>query len=521
MKKTLLTIIAALLLEGVVNAQNHWDAPDSHAKSSNTPIVASVTLDGNAVTLTADYRLGAFVGNELRGLAAPYTEEEGNFEDSNFWIQVFYNQGTTETISFKLYDGTNEYTTCSVTRTTQEEGWGTPTNPVVLDFATTQIMTQTTALITGWNWWSTPIEMSGVDGLTMLENALGNTGIRIQSKTASTDYYDFDEYSFWDGQLSTITNEQMYKIRTSVGSEISLTGIPAIPSNHTINISYGWNWIGFPSASSISLEDALAGFSPENEDQIKSSSQFAQFYDFEGFTFWDGGLTTLTPGRGYMYKSNSTTPKQLTFQAGAKGEVLAENVSLSGKTFLAEDGLYANNMTITAIIELDGEVLRSDDYELAAFVGKECRGSVKLKYVRPLDQYMAFLLIHGDQEESLRFVLTDSNECSWSSDNIIYANDATIGTPTKPVMLHFGPMGVDENGLTMINVYPNPSNGIFNIDGEDIQKIEVLNALGQIVYSKEINDNHLQVDLSRHSIGAYLLRVVTSNGIITHKIVKK
>ena len=154
MKKTLLTIIAALLLGGVVNAQG-WGETDSHAKSSNTPIVASVTLDGNAVTPTADYRLGAFVGEELRGLAAPHT-------DNNFWIQVFYNQGATETISFKLYDGNNEYTTCSVTQTTQEEGWGTPTNPVELDFATTQMMTQTSTLVTGWNWWSTPIEMNGI-----------------------------------------------------------------------------------------------------------------------------------------------------------------------------------------------------------------------------------------------------------------------------------------------------------------------------------------------------------------------
>ena len=83
MKKTLLTIIAALLLGGVVNAQG-WGETDSHAKSSNTPIVASVTLDGEAVTPTADYRLGAFVNDSLRGIAAPHT-------DNNFWIQVFYN----------------------------------------------------------------------------------------------------------------------------------------------------------------------------------------------------------------------------------------------------------------------------------------------------------------------------------------------------------------------------------------------------------------------------------------------
>lgn len=512
MKKTLLTIIAALLLGGVVNAQG-WGETDSHAKSSNTPIVASVTLDGNAVTPTADYRLGAFVGEELRGLAAPHT-------DNNFWIQVFYNQGTTETISFKLYDGNNEYTTCSVTKATQEEGWGTPTNPVVLDFATTQTMTQDSPLAAGWNWWSTPIEMNGVDGLTMLEQSLGTTGIRIQSQSNFIDFYDYEGFTFWDGQLSEITNEQMYKIRMSVDNTISLTGIAANPSNHPITINTGWNWIGYPSGSSASLEDAFAGFSPENEDVIKGANSFAQFYDIEGFTFWDGGLTTLYPGQGYMYKSNSTNTKYLTFQHGSRG-MMVEDASLEGETFLAMGNDFANNMTITAIIELDGENLRSDNYELAAFVGNDCRGSIKIKYVKPLDQYLAFLLVHGDQEESLRFVLTDGQECSWSNDNLMYTNDATYGTPTQPVVLHFGPMSVNDNNIVMVNIYPNPSHDVFNIEGEDIQKVDVINAFGQIIYSKEINNSSLQIDLSRHSIGAYLVRVVTNKGVVTQQIVKE
>lgn len=123
MKKTLLTLIASLLLGGAVSAQNYWgNDPNSHAQSSNTPIVASVTLDGQAVDPNATYRLGAFVGEDLRGIAAQHS-------DNNFWIQVFYNQGTNETITFKFYDGTEEYTTCAVTKATQEEGWAHPVTP--------------------------------------------------------------------------------------------------------------------------------------------------------------------------------------------------------------------------------------------------------------------------------------------------------------------------------------------------------------------------------------------------------
>lgn len=506
--------MTSLLLCGAAMAQ---EPAYVRAHDNNMPVVAQVIVDETPVTATDGWTLKAYIGDQ-RGEATIQTGL-----NNTYWIQVYYSTGTEDNtaVTFTITDGTDEYTS-ETTLNTDPEGYGTPSEPVEIEFATVQMMTQTNNLVTGWNWWSTPIEMNNIDGLTMLEESLGSIGIRIQSQNNFTDYYDFgDGFALWDGQLNEITNEQMYKIRTSVGNTISLVGIVANPSNHPITISKGWNWIGFPCGSSVSLEDAFAGYTPEDEDVIKGANSFAQFYDLgDGFTFWDGGLTTLHPGQGYMYKSNSNNTKTLTFQNGSRG-MMVEDASLEGETFLAMGNDFANNMTITAIIELDGENLRSDNYELAAFVGNDCRGSIKMKYVKPLDQYLAFLLVHGDQEESLRFVLTDGQECSWSKDNLLYTNDATYGTPTQPVVLHFGPMGVNENNIVVVSIYPNPSHDVFNIEGEDIQKVDVINAFGQVIYSNEINNNSLQIDLSRHSIGAYLVRVVTSKGVTTQQIIKE
>ena len=514
MKKTLLTIIAALLLGGVVNAQD-WGETDSHAKSSNTPIVASVTLDGNAVTPTADYRLGAFVGEELRGLAAPHT-------DNNFWIQVFYNQGTTETISFKLYDGTNEYTTCSVTKATQEEGWGTPSEPVVLDFATTQTMTQTTAMTSGWNWWSSFIEITnGAEALTMLENSLGTSGSRIQSSNdGRVDYYTYNG-GIWYGQLESICNEQMYKVRTSAQLTSEFSGTSAVPSDHPITINNNWNWIGFPCNHEVSVEVAMSAFTPNHLDQIKSlNNGYTTYYNTGSVSMWYGTLNTLIPGEGYMYKSTSTESKTLTFQTG-RGETVAENITPQGNVFLPEETSFSDNMTVTAVVDLEGNELRNSEYEVAVFVGNECRGSVKMMYVEPLDRYFAFLLIAGDEEQTMRFVLTDGKETSWSNDYLMYSSDATIGNLAEPTVLHFGPLGVNDNNDQYVNVFPNPTNGIFNIEGNNIRKVEIINAYGQIVYSKEIKAENIQLDLSNYSIGTYMLRVVTDNGISTKQIIKK
>ena len=516
MKRTLLTLIAALLLGGAAIAQNHWDAPDSHAKSSNTPIVASVTINDQPVTLTADYRLGAFVGDELRGLAAPYTEEEGNFEDSNFWIQVFYNQGTNETISFKLYDGSQEYTTCSVTKATQEAGWGTPTNPVVLDFATTQTMTQTTELVSGWNWWSTPVEMSNINGLQILENSLGASAQFIKSRTQYVEPLDLGGFVEWIGDLESITNEQMYMIQTNATCSTILSGPVATPSDHPITINYGWNWIGYPSNQSMNFESGLGEFSPSDEDMIKSRSGYSEYSEL--FGMWLGDPIVFEPGSGYMYYSTSNSPKTLVYQT-SRGEA---PIVLSKESFFTPNtDNYAHNMTITAVIDLEGRELREDGYEVAAFVGDECRGSARIQYVEPLDRYMAFLLVFGDNNENLRFVLTDGNNNSWSNDYMMYSINGVVGSLSSPTTLHFGTLGMDEDGESMIVVYPNPSNGIFNIFGNNIRKIEIINTYGQVIYSKEVKEESIQVNLSNYAVGAYLLRVVSNNSITTKQLIKQ
>ena len=98
-----------------------------------------------------------------------------------------------------------------------------------------------------------------------------------------------------------------------------------------------------------------------------------------------------------MYKSNSSSSKTLTFQSGRNGEAKAV---VESSLFEPMVDNYANNMLITAVVEINDEELRSDDFELAAFVGNECRGSVRLMYVDPLDRYVAFLLVFGDTEEN-------------------------------------------------------------------------------------------------------------------------
>lgn len=469
MKKTLLTIIAALLLGGVVNAQD-WGETDSHAKSSNTPIVASVTLDGNAVTPTADYRLGAFVGEELRGLAAPHT-------DNNFWIQVFYNQGTTETISFKLYDGTNEYTTCSVTQTTQEEGWGTPSNPVVLDFATTQIMTVENTLAAGWTWWSTPIEMEGNNGLQQLENSISQYGVKIVSQNGSLTKRP---NGMWVGGITSLNNEECYQINVSDISTLTMTGTLADPNDHEITLVGGeWNWIGYPVSIQQTANAALANLQPTNGDVLAGPEGSAIYRSGQ----WRPNMN-LTPGYGYMYNSNASTPKTFVYAVSRASIPLETQESY----WIANTHKYKDRMVVAAVVYIGNEEQRNESMELGAFVNGECTGTAKLFYIEEDDRYFAVLTVGGDEGDKISFGLVDETKGVFyneSNNHLTFNAKTVVGDLDNPYEIHFDATGIGETSL-QVAMYPNPVDRgqSFKLNlpqEEEVLDVTIINALGTIV----------------------------------------
>ena len=72
---------------------------------------------------------------------------------------------------------------------------------------------------------------------------------------------------------------------------------------------------------------------------------------------------------------------------------------------------------------------------------------------------------------------------------------------------------------TQVNIYPNPTNGIVNIEGENINKIEVYNISGKKII-ETININNLtSIDISDHQNGIYFIHITSDNGVLVKKIV--
>ena len=80
-----------------------------------------------------------------------------------------------------------------------------------------------------------------------------------------------------------------------------------------------------------------------------------------------------------------------------------------------------------------------------------------------------------------------------------------------------GTSAVDEVITSNIRIYPNPTKGILNIEGNGEMTISVLNVLGQKVLEASATAN-TTIDLSGFGEGIYMVRIETENRINTEKV---
>lgn len=88
------------------------------------------------------------------------------------------------------------------------------------------------------------------------------------------------------------------------------------------------------------------------------------------------------------------------------------------------------------------------------------------------------------------------------------------------------PVLIDENVKTnqLVNVYPNPSDDILNIEllsKTDISYIEIINIQGLIIKRQRISNSKKAIDMSELSAGIYIIRVYTEKGVAMKKIIKQ
>ena len=126
------------------------------------------------------------------------------------------------------------------------------------------------------------------------------------------------------------------------------------------------------------------------------------------------------------------------------------------------------------------------------------------------------------------FEVSTTDSCyEWNNVNYCESGDYTQTLQTTAgcdsvVTLHLTiTVGIDDHDLSGIEVFPNPTNHILNIKGEEMRHIDIFNADGQLIYTKE-NDGAdlLQVDVTGFAAGQYFVKVLLGDGrTATRKVV--
>ena len=177
-------------------------------------------------------------------------------------------------------------------------------NHILLGIETT--VEQTVELIAGSNWWACNLDISLDDLKNAIANALGTSGTAtIKSQGESINYSN----GLWRPNSLDFDIRNMYQIETNAACEITLSGSPIDPSDYTITIHNGVNWIGFLPNESMTLSEAFADLEPVIGDVVKSKGGSATFTG----SIWRGSLESLEPGHGYIYHSMAENNKTFTF----------------------------------------------------------------------------------------------------------------------------------------------------------------------------------------------------------------
>jgi len=204
------------------------------------------------------------------------------------------------------------------------------------------------------------------------------------------------------------------------------------------------------------------------------------------------------------------------------------------------DRLSDNPYTVQANLHIQGgiidievenaanhDAILIDDYiswETGANGGKP---SVRVKYIKTTE------VNAGDRILVLHAAKGLHANSSVELPEIIYDENAADGWVWKPeadideeegyklyLVAENGFVSVKENSIQdEIAVYPNPSNGEFNIVGAEIEKIEVLNSQGQTVYVENVNAASAQLNLNGLTDGIYFAKISSTKGNVIKKLV--
>lgn len=82
-----------------------------------------------------------------------------------------------------------------------------------------------------------------------------------------------------------------------------------------------------------------------------------------------------------------------------------------------------------------------------------------------------------------------------------------------PIELKYSGVNVEEvESLNNINIYPNPATSVINVTANNLKKINVYNAVGQLIFTEDTTSDNVSVDTQNWTNGLYYVTIETIDG---------
>lgn len=290
-------------------------------------------------------------------------------------------------------------------------------------------------LTSGWQWRSNPVGNVGTSEL----NSIYSTNvdeIRTQTDLLCND----PSWGLFGSLLETegISQYQCYKVNMKASNTAVLhaaadpTGAPASFGNQysvTLRAS-GWTWVGNPYFYKRLLTNAISTATLSEGIVIIGKTASSEY---SGGT-WNGLLTVLEPGQGYIVYNPTRSEVNLTFLPESRmdmGDEVSAGVKSLGRThaniWQYDDSRFANNMTMVS--ELAG-IDDPETYSIGAFVADECRGEGVV-----IDG-KAYITVHCNDGELVSFKLYNTLTGEIIDVNETLRAQARVGSIKSPYTMH-------------------------------------------------------------------------------------
>ena len=445
-------ILEPLRIVMKVRGQTPDWAVDPTLYDHNMTIVGQVYL-GGILMENPESMVAAFIGGECRGVASPTKVRGAAYVTMNIYGTDTKAKDKNKPVTFRIWDASKgvAYTDAQLFVKGLSTDITFAQDLMIGDFDTPAIWTksenveQLIPIHANWNWIAFGVEPKSAY-LDHIFSDYNDWGLLIKNRTAFSDYNGAE----WNGTLAPKAGE-MYKLKVNklptttsdLVKQLSLSGRQLKTDEKPVTLRKGWNWIAYTPLATMTIDEALAAANPQKGDIVKSQTGVAIYGNYG----WEGTLSALESGHGYMYYSTNDTAKSFVYHSAQALQVAArmkaarraagEELSIFEPV---DPWLYPNNMTM--VIQLLRKEAVLDTCEVAAFVGDECRGAT-----RASSNGLYYLIIAGEgagQPMTLRTCL--KGKIITIDDTQQFVSDDNIGTSWEPYVIYLDnlPTGISE-----------------------------------------------------------------------------